>query len=115
MHTKPQFFWLENCDLKNITVIKYTKENLLEKFKDVVYEHITKTKTLLYDQSDIFKKKSKNVYTKEKINITKFDRDEKDNFSLNQDQERFVRSYFHKDFELWEKITNHPELFKKVI
>ena len=29
VHTKPQFFWLENCDLKNITVIKYTKENFL--------------------------------------------------------------------------------------
>ena len=53
VHTKPQFFWLEKCTLKNITVIRYTKKNLLEKFEDIIVEYISKDETLFEESDEI--------------------------------------------------------------
>jgi hypothetical protein len=34
---------------------------------------------------------------------------------LDEDDIKWIRDYYKKDFELWDSVNNHPELFKKVI
>ena len=52
---------------------------------------------------------------KKELNLTKYDEEEKTHFSLNTEQEQFVRDYFKQDFELWEKMEKSPQLFRKVV
>lgn len=93
-HFEPITNWINNIDYANIIVIKYEK-NLNEK--------INKLLRLL----NIKKKPVKLPI----INVS----NNKENIQLDHDDILFVKSYFVDDFNLYDDINNHPELFKHVI
>jgi mannose/fructose/N-acetylgalactosamine-specific phosphotransferase system component IIB len=95
-HFHPQTSWINGIDTKNMIVMIYCEDLNC------------KVETLL-EKLDI--KKVNVVLPKNNISLTK----STDNYSLDEEDINFVKTYFKSDFDMQDLITNHPENFKLVI
>ena len=94
-HFKPQAFWIKDTDYRKIIIIKYDR-NLGPKINSLINLLDIPNKNIELPVIN----KSKSVDSK---------------FLLTLEDVEFVRKYFKKDYELWNKIENYPELFKLVL
>ncbi|MEI7960901.1 MAG: sulfotransferase family 2 domain-containing protein [archaeon] len=94
-HFKPQTFWIKDTDYRKIIIIRYDR-NLSPKINSLINSLDIPNKNIELPVIN----KSKSVDSK---------------FLLTSEDVEFVRKYFRKDYELWNKIENYPELFKLVL
>lgn len=93
-HMEHQTYWLKPNVYNNAIVIKYCPD-LKYKLNDLLeYLKLPQTGVLL---------------EKENVSI------ETENIELDEDDYEWIYNEYMDDFELWDKVNNLPELFKKVL
>jgi hypothetical protein len=91
-HIRPQSFWIPRDAWLNTVVIRYQSdmESQLKRFLE--YTGKPQTGHLPFR------------------NVSRGPRE-----TLDGDDLTWIREYYRADFELWDAVNEHPELFKKVI
>jgi hypothetical protein len=94
VHIKPITHWIKNTKLYNIIILKYQKnlDNSVQKLLEIM------------------KIPSKNVHVPY-FNVSSC----KENVILDDEDIQFIKEYYRSDYDLWEKINEHPYLFRVVI
>jgi len=91
-HVKPQIYWIPKSAWSNVVVIRYQSDMKVQLQKILEYLGRSQTKALPLR------------------NVSNGPRE-----TLDKDDLVWVKEYYKDDFELWNSVSNHPELFKVVI
>ena len=94
VHLYPQTYYMDESVYKNSIVVKYNKNKMNEKMNNLI-----------------------NYLNIPNKNITLKPENTGQNYELNIDDRdmEWIRHIYKNDFDLWNKLNNQPELFKKVL
>ena len=92
-HAEPQTHWISPQDFSNTIIVRYTEDMSIQ---------LTKLLEYLKIPVGI-------------ISSCRINKSNGSDFNLTNDQQIFVDTFYQKDFELWHKVNNNPDLFRHVI